>query len=514
MKHAVRFAQRFVAIAALCAIWLSGHMPAAQVAWAETEANAVVQPPCNEAAFDTALASVQTSGGGTLTFNCAGAATIIFTTAKTILSNVTIDGAGQIVLSGGNAKQLFGVDTGDALTLRRITLTNGYSAGDGGAISNYGTLIVEDSTIRDSVAVASGGAIVSYGPVTVTNSTLSGNRAANAGAIYPRFPAANTVIINSKLHTNRTTSETDGWGGAILPWDGADVTIQGGEITTNTARLGGGIHNRFANSNISLTNVWMSGNTVGIYGGGIYNRDGPVSIFSSTLIGNRALDGGGIYNDYGTVALNNVTFAANTATSVVQLSGNGGGILNRGGLVGANNTTFYANFASHQGGGVFNDGGTMTLNYTTISYNSATTAGGSLYQSSAQPITLKNTVLHASQAGSNCARNFAAGLVAPASAGFNLSDDNSCEVYFNQTGDRNRTDPKLEVIADNGGPAKTLTQLPLQGSPLVDGGICIPTITTDQRGVLRPQGAACDIGAVEVRPQDYGTKVYAPIAVQ
>jgi hypothetical protein len=53
----------------------------------------------------------------------------------------------------------------------------------------------------------------------------------------------------------------------------------------------------------------------------------------------------------------------------------------------------------------------------------------------------------------------------------------------------------LGALADNGGPAPT--QLPGAGSVLVD---AQPTcaVPADARGITRPQGPACDIGAVEV----------------
>lgn len=63
------------------------------------------------------------------------------------------------------------------------------------------------------------------------------------------------------------------------------------------------------------------------------------------------------------------------------------------------------------------------------------------------------------------------------------------------------TDPGLAPLADNGG--ATPTRLPGEDSPLVDAGpggdplsdlFCYPT---DQRGVRRPVGGACDLGAVE-----------------
>jgi hypothetical protein len=54
-------------------------------------------------------------------------------------------------------------------------------------------------------------------------------------------------------------------------------------------------------------------------------------------------------------------------------------------------------------------------------------------------------------------------------------------------------DPKLGPLADNGGPS--WTHYPLTDSPVIDTAPCVEPL--DQRHVTRPQGATCDIGAVE-----------------
>jgi hypothetical protein len=59
------------------------------------------------------------------------------------------------------------------------------------------------------------------------------------------------------------------------------------------------------------------------------------------------------------------------------------------------------------------------------------------------------------------------------------------------------SDPFLGPLADNGGPTPTMALLP--GSPAIDAGVPIAGVTTDQRGVARPQGTAPDIGAFESR---------------
>ena len=80
------------------------------------------------------------------------------------------------------------------------------------------------------------------------------------------------------------------------------------------------------------------------------------------------------------------------------------------------------------------------------------------------------------------------------SAGHNIDSTNIC---FNATGtdETNVADVKLGPLQDNGGP--TWTHMPADDSPAVDTGGATCSTSTDQRGVARPYGAACDIGAVE-----------------
>ncbi len=87
--------------------------------------------------------------------------------------------------------------------------------------------------------------------------------------------------------------------------------------------------------------------------------------------------------------------------------------------------------------------------------------------------------------------------------GSNLDDDESCNLT--QPSDLRGRDARLGALADNGGPTQTHDLL--ADSPAIDAGD--PTgckdadgqlLQTDQRGVDRPQGRACDLGAVEYRP--------------
>jgi CSLREA domain-containing protein len=90
------------------------------------------------------------------------------------------------------------------------------------------------------------------------------------------------------------------------------------------------------------------------------------------------------------------------------------------------------------------------------------------------------------------------------SGGWNIATDDSCGL--DQPGDLESTDPLLGALADHGG--STLTYLisaisdAVDAIPLGTAGLCDGTLAADQRGLARPSGAGCDIGAVERQPGD------------
>jgi hypothetical protein len=74
--------------------------------------------------------------------------------------------------------------------------------------------------------------------------------------------------------------------------------------------------------------------------------------------------------------------------------------------------------------------------------------------------------------------------------GHNLASDSTCPGFT-------VGDPNLGPLQDNGGPTKTMAiSAPSAALDQVPAGAGCPA--TDQRGLLRPQGSACDIGAFEL----------------
>jgi len=210
---------------------------------------------------------------------------------------------------------------------------------------------------------------------------------------------------------------------------------------------------------------------------------------------------GGIYNFGGTLTLNNSTVSGNTASHVAGIWGAWGG------TVTLNNSTVSGNIAwNNIAGGILYEcgAGTLTLNNSTVSGNSAVSYGGGIVQDPRFPpatIRLKNSIV-ANNTGSFSANCYGT----MTSLGHNIAGDASCALAG--VGDRNGVDPLLGPLADNGGP--TQTHAPLAGSPAID---AVPLadctnasgalLATDQRGVARPQGVACDIGSVDVKPQGW-----------
>jgi hypothetical protein len=78
--------------------------------------------------------------------------------------------------------------------------------------------------------------------------------------------------------------------------------------------------------------------------------------------------------------------------------------------------------------------------------------------------------------------------------GYNLLSDLSIKFKRTSTS-RGNIDPRLESLADNGGPTETMELL--EDSAAIDAGSPDFILPTDQRGALRPSGYAGDIGAYE-----------------
>jgi CSLREA domain-containing protein len=212
-------------------------------------------------------------------------------------------------------------------------------------------------------------------------------------------------------------------------------------------------------------------------GGAVYVDGSSTLVLNNSAVTNSSANiGGGVYNE-GTLALLRTTISGNRA-----LAGNGGGIYQEGfetserTLVAT--STISGNSATGAGGAIYASGGIVSIAQSTIAGNVGAPGAG-LYKAIGAT-GLSNTIVSA-PGGIACS--------GPSFTGTNnVATDASCVVAT-------VANPLLGPLANNGGP--TDTHALSASSPAINAANATGCSGTDQRGIARPQGGACDIGAFE-----------------
>ncbi|GBD26797.1 hypothetical protein HRbin30_02139 [bacterium HR30] len=282
-----------------------------------------------------------------------------------------------------------------------------------------------------------------------------------------------------------------GSGGGISASFGATVTVTSSTISNNSAAgFGGGIDNF---GTVTLTNSALSDNSAVFTGGGMRNTFGSTAtVTNSTVSGNSAgFDGGAIENS-GTVTITGSTISNNSSGD------DGGGIMNFG-KVTLTNSTISGNSSGgslfEDGGGIWNDG-EVNASFITIANNTGSSSGaGGIFNDSGGTLNMKNSIVGDNTAGgsSNCQN-----LGTINASGVNLATDSNCGAGFTSV---SSAALNLGPLANNGGP--TQTHALQSGSAAIDAvtdctDLGSASVTADQRGISRPQGPRCDVGAYEV----------------
>lgn len=462
---------------------------------------------CTDAALRSAIAN-----GGEIRFHCGnGPVTIGLSRALMISADTIIDGGNTITLSGNWSSGILASDQHLSLTLRNITLANGHTSGQGGALNlgYWNTLTVDNvrfinnRAYENDSACDGGGAIFIGGgsTATITNSHFENNRANNGGAINNL--RSGLTVTDSTFHNNHATHTDNinrfgdcGGGGAIYidatrkPADGGPdkITLIGNRYTNNSTNNHGGaifvaVHN---GEKVEIGASYFEGNRVtkaasmatSGTGGAIWYGKAAASatnnyltLYNSAFINNHAdTQGGGLWTSL-PATISNSTFHANTAINPATLDkddwrkGNGGAIA-----------------VAHQA--------QLIIESSTIAGNRAGFNGGGVV---GQNIAARNSI------------------IADNLGDWHLGLQQNCTHALQNWGGN------LQFLASHSEPdhrhwsgcGKTITQanpllgrisngvLPLQAnSPALDAAVggCP---ATDQRGIARPQGPACDIGAFE-----------------
>ncbi len=277
-----------------------------------------------------------------------------------------------------------------------------------------------------------------------------------------RNPATNLTILSGDIDNNDSqmpiitnlttvTGNTTNSYHVVIGAPGIGATLDGFTITAGNANSaspndhGGGMYNDA--SSPTLANVTFSGNSADGGGGGMYNDNYSSPTLTKVAFSSNSTTGGSgaMYNDnFSSPMLTNVTF-----------SGNGGGMYNYDySSPTLTNVTFSANF----GVGMNNSSRSNPQICNTIFWGNS---GGQIMNSDSTPIISDSVVQDGYPLGTNIIT----------------------------------ADPKLGPLGNYGGSTLTVPLMP--GSSAIDAGNDAACPSTDQRGVARPQGAHCDIGAYE-----------------
>lgn len=307
-----------------------------------------------------------------------------------IYSDIVINGNGYVIDgSGGN---IFTIGQGVSVTINDATFVNGYAFGTltgdlyngyGGAISNFGTLTLNNCKFSNNSATYRGGAVYNEGYLEINDS-----------------------IFDNNYITTRTTN-LDYGGAAICNWGGVlevthtnitnnlqDYVIRNGSEEYVGDLLNGVIMNT---AQASFKNCNFINNS-GCYGGaitliGYAAHIASLDIDNCTFASNMAYNGAALDFVGGTFNIRNSKFYDNSAIGMSDVSDSVGGAICSffGNAMGnISNCVFINNSALSRGGAICLQDGDGMVEGCLFENNSAGENGGAIYAKGS--LTVDNSV--------------------------------------------------------------------------------------------------------------------------
>lgn len=247
--------------------------------------------------------------------------------AKIIDANRDVNKTGRVIDIGVFAN----------VTLKNLKITGGYTErSSGGGIFCTGNLTLDNCEIYGNESCLHGGGLSLITGITgitcrLVNSKIHNNTSknGNAGGVY--IEGGNLIMEDGSSIIENTSNA--GYGGGIYSsiWEyegtvnNGTVTINGGEVSKNSAMSGGGVY--IDRGDFTITGGKISDNTSSIDGecGGVYVKDGTFTIENDALISKNTSygNGGGVYASGGIITINGGSISENIFSNVNY---GGGGI--------------------------------------------------------------------------------------------------------------------------------------------------------------------------------------------
>jgi CSLREA domain-containing protein len=438
-----------------------------------------------------------------------------------ITRNIEIVGKGEdeTILDGGGLDRIFDIRSESAVVLiRKMTLQNGKTGQNepdpGGAVANRGDLTMDHVRLQDnqtnSFTGEHGGGVANFGALTVTHSAFIHNVSDTFGGGLSNM--GTLTLIDATFDNNYARG-----GAAIYAAGTATNTIRNVTFRNNFCgpALSSGIFQE-EGSSMSIKNSLFDDNGDCDYE--VISNTGDMTIRYTTFRNNNGGDGGIINNYGGSLAFShslmennvnrytagqiNIVAGQVTLDRLTITGGEGPALLVLGGDVKFANSTITGMTNSHCASAVCVNNGSLNMDSVTIANNQGVDQGSLVVTGGS--VLVHNSILYNSldSSGSPTADCSLADDTT-SSRGYNLisAADGGCN-WDAHTGDLTGAldaplDPRLDALADNGGPSPTMALLP--DSPAIDAGDPDPekALSTDQRVYPRPVGAAEDIGAFE-----------------
>jgi hypothetical protein len=429
-------------------------------------------------------------------------------------------GANQTTVSANNLSRIFKIGSTKpevTVTIEDLKLTGGRAPDGANGVDHGGR------------PGGPGGAIISAANVEIADSTITENESGMGGNGSGGLDAGGD-------------GGNGGEGGAI--WSSGSLQITNSTLSHNQTGRGGG-------PGVGLKGGGVGGNGGG--GGAIWSS-GALQIINSTFSHTRtgagrtgSTDGGhgsnggrgGAIRSTGATTIRRSTFADNSTGSGGSGSGSegsggnggGGGAISSAATTKVNNSTFAGNVTGDGGlggtgrfqeasggnggrGGAISSSAALSITNSTLAHNSTGRGGdggeggaggsGGAISASGVNAAVANSILTTNATGPGGRGSKPGSPGAGANCSGSLTDDGHNLAFPTRGGcpaTLGKGNPMLDPagLANNGGPTKTIAlqtgsaainQVPAKGAGCP---------ATDQRGVPRPQGPACDIGAFELK---------------
>lgn len=265
---------------------------------------------------------------------------------------MVLDGNGHRIDACGKVR-IFAC-TAKNVTIKNITLENGFSDASCGAIVNSRA---SDGFSGDMAS----GAIYNSGELNISEVIFYQNRATWGAAIYNRGKLS---ISASEFDYNHAQM-----GGAIYN-DGGRFSICESKFWVNTSKFNGGAIYNLHGKELKIFKSKLDGNSTKQFGGAIYNQYGKLNIIESRIIDNSATNNGGaIYNLEGEISITASTFDKNSSSGF-RSRGSGGAIYSEGdGKLDIVESQFNKNSADGSGGAVYANKTKVTISQSSFHRN-------------------------------------------------------------------------------------------------------------------------------------------------